>query len=183
MTKRKPFPLILHSYCVLHVCHLLVKQQLHSTGNTPVFVGASVFAEWIHCWTNEQVYKNTNKCFIQNVWFIGFFFTVHTFYGGPVGQTTQHTTFLGTTSVTDAELQTGGGAVRPVSGSEQLCYVGTFQIREKVGQHFSFVIGQNPSPWQQFNVISCFYLVPLCVLWNVVVFWPSRPLYFSHCQS
>lgn len=71
----------------------------------------------------------------------------YTFYGGPVGQTTQHTTFLGNSSVTDDELQTGGGAVRPVSGSEQLCYVGTFQIREKVGQHFLFVIGQNPSPW------------------------------------
>ena len=34
-----------------------------------------------------------------------------------------------------------------------------FQITERVGQHFLFVIEQNPSPWRQFNVISCFYIL------------------------
>ncbi len=37
----------------------------------------------------------------------------------------------------------------------------TFQITEKVGQRFLFVIGQKPSAWRQLNVISWFYFVQL----------------------
>ena len=47
------------------------------------------------------------------------------------------------------------------------------KITEKEGKPFMNVIGQNPSPWRQFNVISCFFSQHLCMNFsaeNLVLF-------------